>query len=150
MFSNFKPNHLSTPKKTVLILILFYVWTFFVYTFFFATNGELRTMGAYQIDKTAHILAGVLIAGACEWLFLNRASRGTAKLMVILLAIAVSWEVFEFMFPDTRAFYALAPDLWRLDTIGDIVGASLGGYGYWVFAASREEKSNNKNKFYGE
>ena len=109
-----------------------------MYTFFFATTSELRALGAYQIDKIAHLLGGMLITGTYEWLF---SARRAVKPMAILLLIAVSWEVFEFLFPDTRAFYALAPDLWRLDTIGDILAAALGGYGYWVFAADRKPKA---------
>lgn len=139
MFSSFKPNHLSTPKKVTLLLILLYVWTFGVYTFTFATTSELRALGAYQIDKIAHLLGGVLIAGTYEWLF---SDRRAVKLMAILLLITISWEVFEFLFPDTRAFYALAPDLWRLDTLGDILTAALGSYGYWVFAADRQARGS--------
>lgn len=137
-FTSVENNRLSRMKEAVLFAVLFFLATFAFYTMAFASNDELRFLGAYNLDKIAHFLGGVFIAGSYEWL---TSRRRLITLAVIFFALTVGWEVFEFLFiGDVIRFYHLSPNLWRLDAIGDITVAALGCYGYWVFSMNRETR----------
>ncbi len=118
-----------------MLFILFYLLAFFIYAAFFASPQELKFIGAKQIDKISHFLGGVFIAGAYGWIC---GRKKLLWLVVLLFLLTVGWELIEiFFFASVQYFYRAAPDLWRLDSAGDILAAALGGYGYWVFVMTR-------------
>lgn len=132
-------NRLSPVQQALLALLAGGLLVFVVYTEFFAPKPQLRFIGSYHLDKIAHIAGGMLIAGVFEWL---APRRHLVLLMLLVAAAAVGWEGYEFFFdPDMAYFYRYLPDLWRLDTAGDIVAAFLGGYGYWTFGMKREREN---------
>ena len=134
---HFAENRLSTIKQLILLVLALGLWVFVVYIRWFATPSALLFIGATQLDKLAHFSGGVFLALAAEW----RLSRmPLVAFLGVVFAFTVGWEAVELFFdPGTRFFYANAPDLWLLDSIGDIVAAFLGGYGYWVFLMNRFE-----------
>lgn len=142
MFSRLKTiinhNHISRRRQIFLLAIVLLLWAFMVYTTYFASEGALRFIGARQLDKIPHLLGGVFVAGLYERLL------GRRKLVFFifgLAAVTVLWEVAEFIFiPAIRFFYTLSPELWRLDSLGDITSGFLGGYSYWVFAMGRRSR----------
>lgn len=117
------------------MLTIFGLWAFLVYVRFFAPREQLLFIVRYQIDKLAHLTGGVFLALVWERLF------GCVRLrpfLALIAIITVGWEIHEFFFDQpTIDFYARTPDLWRLDTMGDITAAFLGAYGYWVFGRDR-------------
>lgn len=122
---------LSTTKQVLLLAITLGLWAFVVYIRFFATPAQLLWIGLTGIDKLAHLAGGLFIALGFEWWF-PRTRLG--QLASLIVAVAVGWEGLEFFFDvETQYFYYNSQDLWRLDTIGDLLAAFLGGYGYWVF-----------------
>ena len=125
----------GTIKQVLLFFLAIGLWGFILYIRWFATTAELLFIGTTGIDKMAHLAGGVFIAAFAEW----RLKRlNLARLAFLLLGIAIGWEVLEFLFDaETKFFYGYAPDLWRLDSSGDILAAILGGYGYWVFLMDR-------------
>ncbi len=134
-------NRPNSAKQAFLAVVIFSLFAYAVFTIFFASNAELRFLGSHNIDKIPHFFGGVFIAGVYEWL---RGRRSLVPLIIIFLALTVGWEVLEFLFiGDVRYFYSLSPDLWRLDTIGDITAAALGCYGYWVFFMNRATLDKN-------
>ncbi len=127
----------NRTKQVFFIFLLLSLAGFFIYTQWFAPQAELRFIGSRNLDKIAHIMGGMFIAGFFEW---RSRKKILWQLLLLLLVAAVGWEVFEFFFdPKTQYFAAHSPDLWRLDTIGDIIAGFLGCYGYWVFAANRTQ-----------
>ena len=128
-------NHLSISKQITLLIVALGLWAFIVYIRFVAEPTALLFISAVHLDKAAHIAGGLFIAIGLEWRF-RRARR--AHRAAVAFGVAVAWEALELLFDaDTKFFYANAPDLWRLDTIGDIVAGVLGAYGYRVFAWDR-------------
>ena len=128
-------NGFSITKQTSLLLIALGFFAFVIYIDWFAAPPTLRFFGETQIDKVAHLLGGVLLALVVEWRF--RKPR-LVHFLLPLAIIAVGWEILEFFFDsETMFFYSISPNVWVLDSIGDIVAAFLGGYGYWVFLFRR-------------
>jgi len=128
-------NRLPSKKEKALFFIFATVFAYGVYTMAFASQTTLKFLGAHNIDKIPHILAGVIISGTYEWASRHRSFRGLALMFIF---IAIGWEIFEISFvPNVKYFYQISPDLWRLDTIGDIVADFLGTYSYWVFVMKR-------------
>lgn len=131
---------MSVPKQIFLAGVATALLAFSVYVQFAAAADSLRLIGSWHIDKIAHIAGGVFIAAVAE---LRLRRRILWQILIAMTAIAVGWEVFEFLLdPRTWYFYLYAPDLWRLDTAGDLAADMLGFYGYWVFAASREQNTS--------
>ena len=130
-----KLQRFSAAKQVFILTLALGLWGFIIYIRWFATPAELRFIGTVGIDKIAHIAGGVFIAALAEWR-LKRANF--SRLALLLLGITISWEVLEFLFDaETKFFYNYAPNLWMLDSSGDIIAAILGGYGYWVFLRNR-------------
>ncbi len=129
-------NRIALAKQVLLAALAIGLLSFIVFIEFAATEAQLRFIGANNLDKIAHVAGGVFLGLAFEWL----SPRRSLPLLVLCIgALAISWEAYEFFFrPDTAYFYHYAPDLWRLDTAGDIVAAYLGGYGYWIFLGDRK------------
>ena len=138
-------SHLSLRKRMFLAALGFGLWAFVVYVNWFAAPADLRFIGSRHLDKIAHFAGGVLLAAVAEW----RAPRiGLLRFFAAFLVIAIAWEAVEFSFdPATRSFYAMFPDLWRLDVAGDLFAALLGSYGYWVFDMRRSGRAriNTRN-----
>lgn len=104
---------------------------YFIYTQFFATDDVRLFLGVWNIDKLFHIAGGIVLALFLEWVFPRRI---LPYLILLVAAAASAWEVLEYiLLPNVAYFAHHSPELWRLDTIGDIVAAFLGAYGYWVF-----------------
>ncbi len=128
-------NRLNRPKQFCLLALALGLWAFFVYVRWFATRAELLFISATEIDLLAHVAGGVFLAGVFEWW--GRRPK-LAILLVLVAGIAAGWELIELFFdPAMQFFYANAYDLWLLDSIGDVWGAFLGSYGYWVFLRNR-------------
>ena len=128
-------NRLNRPKQFCLLVLALGLWAFFVYVRWFATRAELLFISGTEIDLLAHVAGGVFLAGVFEWWWRR---PKLAILLVLVAGIAAGWELIELFFdPAMQFFYANAYDLWLLDSIGDVWGAFLGGYGYWVFYADR-------------
>lgn len=110
---------------------------FTVYVQWFAPVDTLRTLGATQIDKLAHIAGGLFVALLVERRY-PHILRNLPRFLAFLALVTVSWEAFEFFLDaKTRFFYETYPLLWRLDSAGDVIAAFLGAYGYRVFFAER-------------
>lgn len=131
-------SRLSWQKQMALLFFAAGMCVLVIYVGWFVPKSVIDFIAYYQLDKAMHLSGGILIAATYEWL---RGRRRIGELACAVLAIAVAWEVYEF-FLDTRTevFYQWAPDLWRLDTAGDIAAALLGAYGYGVFFMKREGK----------
>lgn len=129
---------LSLARQIALAILLFGMWAFLIYIHWFASGVSLRYIDSHQLDKVAHFSGGVFVALFFEW----RISRIKLwQLLAAFFTIAVGWEIVEFLFdPDTIFFYSVTPDLWQLDSIGDVTAALLGCYGYWVFLRQRIKK----------
>ncbi len=124
-------SRFSMPRQALLLSLTLGLWAFVVYIRFIASPATLLFIGASQFDKIAHIAGGMFIGALVEWRI--RRAR-TSHLAVAVLAAAVIWETLEYLFDaDVSFFYNNAFNLWLLDSLGDIVAAALGGYGYWVF-----------------
>ncbi len=135
-------NRLNVPKQLALLGLGLGLWAFIVYIRWIATPEALLFITASQLDKLAHLSGGIFLALAAEWRF-SRAPL--AAFLAAVFTLTVGWEALEFFFDSgTRFFYANAPDLWRLDSSGDIVAAYLGGYGYWVFLMNRNGSSTKR------
>lgn len=125
-------------KQQLLVFIGLALAVFTAYIQWFAPVDTLRTLGATQIDKLAHIAGGLFIALLVEWRYPNLL-RDLPRFLAFLALVIISWEAFEFFFDaKTRFFYDTYPLLWRLDAAGDITAGFLGAYGYRVFAARRQ------------
>ncbi len=139
-------NRLSAPKQLALLLISLALLGFIIYIDWIASFEELRSIGALHIDKLAHLLGGIFIALIYEWRFGN--PLRLSRLLALLFGLTIGWEVLEYLFDaETRFFVATYPDLWRLDSAGDVVAALLGSYGYWVFAVHRS--GTNADQLHG-
>ena len=129
-------NRLAPAKQIFLTSVSLLLWAFISYINWFASFEELRFIGAVHIDKLAHLLGGIFIALVYEW------SSGSPKLyclLILLFGLALGWEFLEYTFDaETRFFFETYPDLWRLDSLGDITSALLGSYGYFVFGMNRK------------
>lgn len=125
----------SITKRVLSILLPFGLIAFQTFVWFFATKHQLKVIGSYHLDKIPHVLGGIFLALVYEL----QVSRPRLWQLVLFIAAAAGvWESYEFFFTaDAAYFYSRFPDLWRLDTAGDIVAAFLGGYGYWVFGRKR-------------
>ncbi|RJQ36672.1 hypothetical protein C4552_02140 [Candidatus Parcubacteria bacterium] len=111
---------------------------FLVFVDFFATRQQLRYIGAHDIDKIPHFFGGVLIALAYEWFALQ---PRLWRLMIVTLAVTVSWEVYEYYFDDDVRYYALhMTEIWQRDVIRDIAVAFFGSILWWFGFADRDEK----------
>ena len=132
-------DSVSKNKKVLVLVLAVFLVVFYAFVKFFATFEVLQFIGFYNIDKLAHIAGGMLIALLFEWL----SPRKSLLLLVTLLGVvAVSWEIMEALFdPAVIYFYHHSPDLWRLDTAGDITAGLLGAYSYWILAARRNPRS---------
>lgn len=121
-----------------MLFISLFLWAFMVYTIYFASDAELRFIGSRQLDKIPHLLGGIFVAGAYE----RAVGRRLPALFLLSVAfIVVAWEVMEFAFiPETRFFYTISPELWRRDTVGDILAGLGGSSVYWVFGMSRKPR----------
>lgn len=128
---------ISTRKKILLALLFLMLGTFFIYVQRFASVDAKVFMGSWNIDKLFHIFGGIFLALLFEWL---SPGRILPYLLLLVGALAIGWEVFEYNFlPDVIYFAHHSPDLWRLDSMGDITSAFLGAYGYWIFFAKRQQ-----------
>lgn len=125
-------------KRIVFGALAFGTLSFMVFAKFYATTAQLRFIGGHNLDKLAHISGGAFLAMFYEW----RKERPILwQFLLLVLAISVGWEAYEYFFDaETIYFRTHMPDLWRLDTAGDITAAFLGGYGYWVFFRHRKGK----------
>lgn len=133
-------NRLGLLKRVAFFLIAFLLLAFVVYIQWFASEVERGIIGGRNLDKIPHILAGIFIAIAYEWAAPHRTLRG---LLIAFFIISVGWEAYEYFFnPDVIYFAHISPDLWRLDTLGDITAGLLGAYGYWVFLMDRRDEQN--------
>lgn len=131
---------MSIPKQIFIACVAVALLVFSVYVQFAAAADSLRLIGLWHIDKIAHIAGGIFIAVVAE---LRLRRRILWQILIAMAAVAVGWEIFEFFLdPRTRDFYFYAPDLWRLDTAGDLTADALGFYGYWVFILDKTQKSS--------
>jgi len=104
---------------------------FYIYVQYFATREAKVFLGVWNVDKLFHIMGGISLAIFFEW---TSPRQALLYLLIFIAALAIGWEIFEYTFlPDVTYFANHSPDLWRIDTAGDIVAAFLGAYGYWVF-----------------
>ena len=126
---------ISCQKKILFFCLAILMAVFFLYVQLFATRDALMFIGVWNIDKLVHIAAGVFIAIFFEWI---APRKRLSYLLLLVGCIAVTWEIFEITFlPDVIYFHQHSPDLWRLDTAGDITAGFLGAYSYWVFFRGR-------------
>lgn len=134
----------GTAKQILLLALAIGLWGFIIYIRWFAAPATLLFLGATQIDKIAHFSGGIFIAMLAEW----KLKRANLPLFIFaLVGIAISWEVLEFFFDaETKFFYGHAPDLWRLDSSGDILAAILGGYGHWAFLMNRNGSNADRQR----
>ncbi len=117
-------------QKHIFITIGIMLFSWMIYTQFFASNEALKLSDYYHIDKLMHFLGGLLIAGVAIRYF--RVSKVSALILLILLG--VGWEIFEvFFLPNVRDFYEKFYAYWWSDTRGDIVVGIAGGLCYAIF-----------------
>lgn len=129
-------SRMTAAKKIFLATLAVSLLAFVIFIEFVATKAQLKFIGAHHLDKIAHFSGGLFLSALAETM--TRPVR-LVRLLVIIGAAAVGWEAFEFLFDqDVSYFFAVSPDLWRLDTLGDITAAFLGGYGWWVFGRERK------------
>lgn len=134
-FLSLASNNLKRSRQLLLLVLALGLWAFFIYVRWFATKEELLFISGRELDLLAHVAGGVFLAGVFEWW---RRRPKLAFLLVFVAGVAVGWELIELFFdPAMQFFYANAYDLWLLDSIGDVWGAFLGSYGYWVFLRNR-------------
>ena len=130
-------SRLPKAKQNFLAIIAVGFLAFVVYIHWFAAREQLLFISSIQLDKVAHFFGGVFAALVFEWRFRRPA---VWQLAVLLLGVTVGWEIIEFFVDsETALFYRLSPDLWVLDSLGDITAAVLGAYGYWTFAMKRNQ-----------
>ncbi len=128
-------RRLPAAKEVFLGAVFLFLWLYFFFTVWVATRAELKFLGEKNLDKIPHLLGGMLIAGGYEFLAYP---RKLASLLALFFFLALGWEAFEALFiPEVIYFRAVSPDLWRLDTLGDLMAGLLGAYGYWVFVTDR-------------
>ena len=136
-------SQLSTTKQVLLLLLTLGLWGFILYIGYFASPIELKFIGAKNIDKIAHLAGGVFLALLYEQHF---SKRSLASLVIGLAFVTIGWEAFEYWFDvETRFFAELSPELWRLDSAGDIVAGLLGGYGWRVCGMARRTVRNKNS-----
>ncbi len=128
-------HRLSTTKQFFLFAVALLLWAFIIYISWLAPAETLRFIGQTHIDKIAHLVGGIFITLVYEW---SSGSPKLYRLLILLFGLAIGWEFLEYLFDtETRFFFSAYPDLWRLDSVGDVVAALLGSYGYFVFAMRR-------------
>ena len=126
----------SITKRILYVLLPLGLIAFQAYVEFFAPKAHLKFIGSNHLDKIPHFAAGLFLALAFG---LQVAKPRLWKLLLLLAAVTLAWETYEFYFdPDMAYFYSRFPDLWRFDMAGDVTAAFLGGYGYWVFFRNRD------------
>lgn len=122
-------------RQLLLLGLSIGLWAFIIYIRWVATREDILFIVRWQIDKVAHLGGGLFLALVWEW---KLGRRFLPAFLVLFFAATVGWEVIELLFDaQTQEFYALTPDLWWLDSAGDVAAALLGGYGYWVFLMDR-------------
>jgi len=123
-------TELSPGKRYLLVGLSLCLLAFAIYVQAFASREELRFIGRNQLDKLAHIGGGLFIAIIADWRL--RRFLGTAGVFFAYVAlVTVGWEVFEFLFDvNTQAFFREFPQLWFLDSLGDVIAAFLAAYIY--------------------
>lgn len=116
-----------------LIFIFLAAWVIFIQ--FFGSSGAIELLYSYQVDKAVHFLGGFVVMGVLFRLFGIRVGSS----LVLLLVIAILWEVFEWLvLPDVMDLYQRNFELWRNDTIGDLIFGIVGGI--LAFVAYRDPK----------
>lgn len=123
-------SELSRGKRYLLIGLSLGLLAFVVYVEAFATRDALRFIGRNQLDKLAHLGGGLFIAIIADWRF-RRSLAPAKRFFAYVAAIAVGWEVFEFLFDqNTQAFFREFPGLWFLDSLGDVLAGFFAAYIY--------------------
>ena len=117
----------------VLIFIFLAAWIIFIQ--FIGSSGAIELLYRYQVDKAVHFLGGFVVMGV---LFRLVGIRVRSSLL-LLLVTAILWEVFELLvLPDVIDLYQRNFELWRNDTIGDLILGMVGGI--LAFIAYRDPK----------
>ena len=106
----------------VLIFIFLVAWVIFIQ--FIGSSGAIELLSSYQVDKAVHFLGGFVVMGV----LFRLVGIGVRSSLVLLLVTAILWEVFEWLvLPDVRDLYLRNFELWRNDTIGDLIFGIVGG-----------------------
>ena len=122
---------LDKGKQHAIFWLAIGLLIFGIYAWFIASTDAKRFMGAYNIDKIAHFGGGIFLVLMAEWLYPTLRPVG---FLAYFLMLTIGWEALEFFFhPDTQYFYQYFPDLWLIDSSGDIFLALLGSAGYWKY-----------------
>lgn len=125
-------SRFSTGRQIFLFALALGLWAFLVFIRWFATREQLYFISATELDTVAHLAGGVFLVLILEW---RTNWVSLPWLLAFIAVITVGWEVLELLFDAEMGFlFQSAFDFWLLDSLGDIVAAFLGGYGYWVFA----------------
>ena len=120
----------SIKQKHIFAIIGIALFSWMIYTQFFASREELKFIDHYHFDKILHFLGGIMITGvAIRYRGLSKVSA-----LILLILLGVGWEIFEVLFlSDVRDFYEKFYQYWLNDTLGDIMAGIIGGLCYAVF-----------------
>ena len=99
---------------------------FWLMAFWLTTKDQSELLSELQIDKIIHFAGGFFSASV---VFLALGNIRRAKLIVLVFAIGILWEIWELLFlPDQLARFRMEFVLWTADTLFDLVADILGAY----------------------